>query len=199
MGKIIAASQNKKKIIEMEQITKEFGMAIIPRDEAGVPNIEVIEDGNTFEENSYIKAKQIMDISGEITIADDSGLEVDCIGGAPGVYSARFAGEGCSDEDNNEKLKSLIKDVPFEKRTGRFVSVITMVFPDGRVISARGEIEGHILVEEKGMGGFGYDPLFQPLGYDISFGEFSPIEKNEISHRGKALRKLKELLENELG
>ncbi len=195
MKKIIAASQNKKKIIEMETITKEFGMLIIPRDEAGIPEeIQVVEDGATFEENSYKKAKEIMDVSGEITIADDSGLEVDYLGGAPGVYSARFAGPGCTDEDNNNKLKELLEDIPFEKRTGRFVSVITMVYPDGRVISARGEVEGHILLKEQGEGGFGYDPLFQPLGYDISFGEFTQEAKNMISHRGKALRELKKLL-----
>ena len=136
---IVAATQNKHKIVEIEAITKEFGMDIISRDEAGVPDIEIVEDGNTFEENSYKKAYEIMKLCGKITIADDSGLEVDCLDGAPGVYSARFAGEDGDDEANNRKLIDLIKDVPYEKRTGRFVSVITMVFPDGESLVARGE------------------------------------------------------------
>lgn len=206
MAVIVAASQNKKKIKEMETITSEFGMRIIPRDEAGVPDIEIEEDGDTFEENSFKKAYEVMKMCGEITIADDSGLEVDCLDGAPGVYSARFAkleardgiyegGDG-DDKANNRKLVDLIKDVPYEKRTGRFVSVITMVYPDGEALVARGTVEGHIELKEVGDGGFGYDPLFTPLGYDKTFGEFDPDEKNKISHRGNALRKLRELLKN---
>lgn len=147
---IVAATQNKHKIVEIEAITKEFGMDIISRDEAGVPDIEIVEDGTTFEENSYKKAYEIMKLCGKITIADDSGLEVDCLDGAPGVYSARFAGEDGDDEANNRKLIDLIKDVPYEKRTGRFVSVITMVFPDGESLVARGEVEGHLVLEKKG-------------------------------------------------
>ncbi|MCI9596586.1 MAG: RdgB/HAM1 family non-canonical purine NTP pyrophosphatase [Firmicutes bacterium] len=195
MSRIIAASKNKHKIKEIEAITSQFGMAVVPRDEAGVPDVEIQEDGETFEENSYKKAYGIMKLCGEITIADDSGLEVDCLDGAPGVYSARFAGEEGNDQANNDKLKDLVKDVPYEKRTGRFVSVITMVYPDGETLTARGEVEGHIVLEEKGPNGFGYDPLFVPLGYDITFGEFDPEEKNKISHRGNALQALKKQLE----
>ena len=125
--------------------------------------MEIVEDGETFEENSYKKAFEIMKICGRTTIADDSGLEVDCLDGAPGVFSARFAGADGDDRANNQKLKELIKDVPYEERTGRFVSVITMVFPDGEVISSRGEVEGRLLLEESGENGFGYDPLFVPL------------------------------------
>jgi len=194
MKRIIAASQNKHKIREIEEITKEFGMFIVSRDEAGVPDVEIVEDKDTFEENSHKKAYEIMKLCGEITIADDSGLEVDVLDGAPGVYSARFAGEDCSDKANNEKLLSLLKDVPMEKRTGRFVSVITMVYPDGTSLVARGEVEGHIGFEESGPGGFGYDPLFIPLGYDRTFGNFTPEEKNKISHRGNALVKLRRQL-----
>lgn len=193
---IVAATQNKHKIKEMEAIAGEFGMSVIARDEAGVPQVDIIEDGKTFEENSYKKAYEIMKLCGEITIADDSGLEVDCLDGAPGVYSARFAGTDGDDNTNNEKLKELIKDVPYEKRTGRFVSVITMVFPDGEALVARGEVEGHIVLEEKGSNGFGYDPLFVPLGYDKTFGEIEPEIKNRISHRANALIKLREKLEN---
>ena len=191
---IVAATQNRHKIREREAITKEFGMSIISRDEAGVPAVEIVEDGETFEENSYKKAFEIMKLCGKITIADDSGLEVDCLDGAPGVYSARFAGTDGDDRANNRKLVELIKDVPYEKRTGRFVSVITMVFPDESCISARGEVEGHILLEEHGPNGFGYDPLFVPEGYDITFGEIDPEIKNRISHRANALNVLREKL-----
>lgn len=196
---IVAATQNQHKIKEIEAITKEFGMSIIGRDEAGIPKVDVVEDGETFEENSYKKAYEIMKLCGKITIADDSGLEVDFLDGAPGVYSARFAGDDGDDGANNRKLISLIKDVPYEKRTGRFVSVITMVFPDGEAIVARGEVEGHILLEEQGSNGFGYDPLFVPAGYDKTFGQIEPEIKNRISHRANALIKLREkLTEREL-
>lgn len=192
---IVAATQNKHKIKEIEAITKEFGMEIISRDEAGVPKIEVVEDGETFEENSYKKAYEIMQLCGKITIADDSGLVVDCLDGAPGVYSARFAGVDGDDEANNRKLVSLIRDVPYEKRTARFVSVITMVFPDGESIVARGEVEGHLVLEKQGENGFGYDPLFVPVGYEDTFGVIDPEIKNRISHRANALVKLREKLQ----
>ncbi len=191
---IVAATKNRHKIKEIEAITKEFGMSIIPRDEAGVPDVEIIEDGSTFEENSYKKAYEVMKLCGKTTIADDSGLEVDCLGGAPGVYSARFAGEDGDDKANNRKLTGLLKDIPYEDRTGRFVSVITMVSPDGDAVVARGEIEGHIVLEEKGSNGFGYDPLFVPEGYDSTFGEIDTEIKNRISHRAKALSRLREKL-----
>lgn len=239
---IVAATQNRHKIREMEAITARFGMQILGRDAAGVPDVEIVEDGKTFEENSYKKAFGIMQICGKTTIADDSGLEVDCLCGAPGIYSARFAemegypwpeekaaitpragaqlgecpgdddgskepsagaqreeerSETDPDKDNNRKLIRLIRDVPYEKRTGRFVSVITMVFPDGKVIAARGTVEGHILLEERGEGGFGYDPLFVPDGYDETFGQLPAELKNRISHRANALKKLEELLRAE--
>ncbi len=194
MADLIAASRNPKKIKEMEAITKEFGLMIISRDDAGIPPDEIEEDGDTFEENSCKKAVEIMKTSGKPTIADDSGLEVDWLDGAPGVYSARFAGDECSDQANNEKLLTLLNGVPKEKRSARFVSVITVAFPDGRMLVARGETEGTILEKEQGKGGFGYDPLFVPLGETRSFAQLTPEEKNQISHRGKALQKLKDLL-----
>ena len=196
---IVAATKNRHKIQEIEAITQEFGMSIISRDEAGVPDIEINEDGETFEENSYKKAFEIMKLCNNITIADDSGLEVDCLDGAPGVYSARFAGKDGDDDANNRKLTELIKDVPYEQRTGRFVSVITMVFPDGETISARGEVEGHLLTEKRGSSGFGYDPLFVPEGYDRTFGELGPEIKNSISHRSRARARLRELLDRRRG
>jgi len=192
---IVAATQNKHKIEEIDAITSQFGMKIIARDEAGVPKVDVVEDGETFEENSYKQAYEIMKLCGKITIADDSGLVVDCLDGAPGVYSARFAGVDGDDEANNRKLVELIKDVPFEERTARFVSVITMVFPDGETVVARGEVEGNLVLEKQGKNGFGYDPLFVPVGYDKTFGEIDPAIKNKISHRANALVALKEKLE----
>ena len=193
---IVAATQNKHKIQEIDAITREFGMKIISRKDAGVPDVEIVEDGDTFEENSYKKAYEIMKLCGKITIADDSGLEVDRLDGAPGVYSARFAGIDGDDEANNRKLLKLVRDVPYEKRTARFVSVITMVFPDGESIVARGEVEGHIMLEAKGSNGFGYDPLFVPVGYDRTFGEIESEIKNRISHRANALITLREKLDN---
>ena len=196
---IVAATQNKHKIVEIEAITNEFGMSVISRKDAGVPDVEIVEDGSTFEENSYKKAYEIMKLCGQVTIADDSGLEVDCLDGAPGIYSARFAGVDGDDEANNRKLISLIKDVPYEKRTARFVSVITMVYPDGRSVVARGEVEGHLLLEPHGGNGFGYDPLFVPVGYDETFGVIDPEVKNRISHRANALKVLREKLMSEEG
>ena len=196
---IVAATKNRHKIREIEAITSEFGMSIISRDEAGVPDIEVVEDGETFEENSYKKAYEIMKLCGRVTIADDSGLVVDCLDGVPGVYSARFAGIDGDDDANNRKLTELIKDVPYEERTARFVSVITMVFPDGDTVVARGEVEGHLLTEARGREGFGYDPLFVPAGYDRTFGELDPGIKNSISHRANALKELRRKLLNREG
>lgn len=192
---IVAASRNKHKIEEIEAITKKFGMSIISRDEAGVPPVEIVEDGETFEENSFKKADEIMKLCGKITLADDSGLMVDYLGGAPGVYSARFAGEDGNDEKNNDKLLKLLDGVPAKERTAKFVSVITMVYPDGTVLSARGECPGRIITVPTGDGGFGYDPLFVPDGYDKTFAQLTPEEKNAISHRAAALVELEKLLE----
>ena len=208
MKTVVAATRNKHKINEIGEITGKIGMHIISRDDAGVPPVEIPETGKTFEENSYIKAYEIMKLCGQITVADDSGLVVDCLDGAPGVYSARFAGfEGLwpegengvdtEDSDNNAKLVRLIRDVPYEERTARFVSVITMVYPDGKAIVAEGTVEGHLLLEEKGENGFGYDPLFVPEGYDQSFGELGQEIKNTISHRARALQVLHEKLEKD--
>lgn len=196
MAKIaVVASQNQHKIQEIEAITKKFRMVIVGRDEFGLPKIKIEEDGDTFEANSLKKAKEICMLCNQITIADDSGLVVDALDGAPGVYSSRFAGEEGNDKKNNEKLLELLKDVPMENRTARFVSVVTMVYPSGFKIVARGECEGHILFEESGDNGFGYDSLFRPLGYEVSFGEIPPEEKNKISHRAKALADLQRKLE----
>ena len=194
METIIAASRNQHKITEIEAITKKFGMNIISRDEEGIPKFEIEEDGETFEENSFKKANEIMKVCGKITIADDSGLMVEYLGGAPGVYSARFAGEDGNDVKNNEKLLMLLEGVPYKERRAKFVSVITMVYPDGECLTARGECEGHIIDAPTGENGFGYDPLFVPEGYQRTFAQLSAEEKNQISHRAKALVQLEKLL-----
>ena len=194
MMTVVAATQNRHKIEEIEAITKEFDINIISRQEAGVPDIEIVEDGTTFEENSYKKAFEIMKLTGMPSVADDSGLAVDALDGVPGVYSARFSGLDGDDKANNRKLLELLKDVTMEKRTARFVSVITLIFPDGKTIVCRGECEGHIMFEESGSNGFGYDPLFRPEGYEVSFGQLPAEEKNRISHRAKALILLREKL-----
>ena len=195
MDTIIAASQNKHKIAEIEAITGALGYRVISRDDAGLPPDDIEEDGKTFEENSFKKARVIMEMCGKPTIADDSGLMVDFLDGAPGVYSARFAGEECDDAANNAKLLSLLEGLPMEKRTAKFVSVITLLFPDGRKLVARGECPGRILEEGRGSGGFGYDPLFLPDGADLTFAQMGPEEKNRISHRARALAELERQLE----
>ncbi len=194
METIVAASSNAHKIKEIQAILNKFDMKVISRDEAGVPNFEIEEDGQTFEENSYKKAYEIMKVTGRTTIADDSGLMVDYLGGAPGVYSARFAGEECDDKKNNEKLLKLLKNQVGDDRKAKFVSVITLIFPDGETITARGECSGRIIGAEAGENGFGYDPLFVPDGYCKTFAQLSEDEKNAISHRAKALEKLEKLL-----
>ena len=195
MDTIIAASRNEHKIREINEITSRFGLNIISRDDAGVSDVDIEEDGTTFEENSFKKANEIMKMTGKIAIADDSGLEVEYLHGAPGVYSARFAGEDANDRKNNEKLLSLLEGLPYKEKKARFVSVITMVYPDGRKLVARGECHGHILSEPMGDNGFGYDPLFVPEGYQRTFAQLTAEEKNKISHRAKALEKLAVMLE----
>lgn len=191
---MIAATGNPNKLREMKTILSEFGIDVVSEKEAGLGQLEVEETGSTFEENSYIKAEAVMKASGKSAIADDSGLAVDALDGAPGIYSARFSGEGATDEKNNRKLLSLMADVPNEKRTACFVSVITVCFTDGSVLTARGECPGRVLREPAGKGGFGYDPLFVPDGYDKTFAELDSEVKNKMSHRARALARLREKL-----
>ncbi len=197
--KMILASKNKHKLKEISDMLSDLNIQLISMDEAGLGDLEIVEDGETFEENSMKKAVTVMEKTNEAAIADDSGLEVDFLGGCPGVYSARFAGEDATDEDNNEKLLKKLEGVPFEKRKGRFVSVISLAFPDGRKLSLRGECEGVIALESKGTDGFGYDPLFIVTKYQRTFAELGSEIKNKISHRAKALKKFREELENLLG
>ena len=192
--KIILASNNKNKIVELKQILSPLGYEIISQSEAGV-NIEVEESGTTFEENSMIKAKAIYEISKMPVIADDSGLEVDYLGKAPGVYSHRYAGENATDKDRCKKILNELDGVSDEKRTARFVCVISYIDSNGNASVMRGECEGFIGKEMKGDNGFGYDPIFM-IG-DRSFAEISSEEKNTISHRANALKKLTEKLKGE--
>ncbi len=217
MRTAILASQNKNKIKEIRAILGKFGLDVITRDDAGIPTDDIEETGTTFEENSHLKASVIMDMIAadpslekylaSPVIADDSGLMVDALGGAPGVYSARYAGEGCTYDDNNTKLLAALEGVPESERTAKFVTVITLIYPnekgipgaalpqDGRyVLVARGECCGHIADEKRGEGGFGYDPVFIPDGYSKSFAELGTDFKNTISHRAKALAELEKLL-----
>lgn len=192
--KVVLASNNANKLREMKAILSPLGWEILSQREAGV-HVEPEENGTTFEENSRIKAQAVMEAAGLPAIADDSGVEVDALDGAPGVYSARYGGEACKDDKARNRL--LIKNmelVPEGQRTGRFVSVITMVSLDGTEVSARGELEGEILRKELGGGGFGYDPLFYIPSERCTMAELTPERKNEISHRAVALQKFVEQL-----
>ncbi|WP_213818922.1 XTP/dITP diphosphatase [Garciella nitratireducens] len=192
---LIIASSNQHKIDEMKAILSSLEFQIESMKEAGV-DIEIEETGKTFEENALIKARAIADLTGKIVLADDSGLEVDALDNAPGVYSARYAGEHGNDRANNEKLLEELKDVPFENRKARFCCAIAMVFPEQREIVVRGECEGRIATKYMGNNGFGYDPLFIIPELGKTFAQLKQKEKNQISHRARALEKLKKVLQD---
>lgn len=192
MMKIILASNNKNKIREMSQILLPFGMEVLSQREAGA-DFEAEENGTTFRENAEIKAQAVYERLGVPVIADDSGLMVDALDGAPGVYSHRFAGENATDKDRNDKLMKELLDVPEEKRTARFMCVICFIDENGEKHFFEGKCEGVIGREEKGKNGFGYDPVFYRDGKSLA--EMTDDEKNSISHRGNALRLMKKYLE----
>ena len=192
--KIIAATKNKGKMAELDAILKDYDIQLLSWDDAGLGDLEIDETGTTCEENSYIKAKAICDMTGLAALADDTGLFVDALGGEPGINSARYAGEHGNDAANRAKLLEKLQGVPFEERTAKFVTVITVVYPDGRVLAARGECSGHITEEELGERGFGYDSLFVPEGHEETFAQLPAEYKNSLSHRHKALEKLTEII-----
>ena len=194
MEKIILASSNQHKVEEIASILGEMGYAIETMKTAGLGDMEIIESGVTFEENALIKAMAVHSLLGGYALADDSGLEVDALNGAPGVYSARYSGEPKNDARNNQKLLEALKDTPYEKRTARFVTVLCMLMPEGERIEVRGTVEGIIGFEPKGVNGFGYDPLFVVPDIGKTFAELDANEKNKLSHRANALVKLKERL-----
>ena len=180
---------------EIREILKDLDVEVVSMKEAGI-TADIVADGATFEENAVIKAKAIMEITNEIVLADDSGLEIDYLNREPGIYSARYMGEDTSYRIKNKNLIDRLKGVPDEMRTARFVCAVAAAFPDGDIVTARGTIEGIIGYEERGTNGFGYDPIFYVPEYGCSTAELSPEVKNRISHRGKALRKMKEELKS---
>ena len=189
--KLVLASKNEKKLREMQEILGHMGVEVCLQSQVGV-DVDVEETGTTFEENSLLKAKAVMEASGMPAIADDSGLCVDALGGAPGVYSARYGGPGLDDVG---RYRLLLENLKGQPRSARFVSVITCCFPDGSVITARGECPGTIAFAPMGEGGFGYDPVFFLPERKKTFAQLTPEEKNEISHRGQAFRKFQKALE----
>ena len=193
MKKIIFATGNMGKMKEIREILKDLDAEVLSMKEAGV-EADIVEDGKTFEENAVIKAKTICELTGEIALADDSGLEIDYLNKEPGIYSARYMGEDTSYRIKNANLIGRLEGVPDEKRTARFVCAIAAAFPDGTVKTVRGTMEGRIGYEEAGENGFGYDPIFYLPEYGCSSAELFMEEKNKISHRGKALRAIKEEL-----
>ncbi|MEL7609998.1 MAG: RdgB/HAM1 family non-canonical purine NTP pyrophosphatase [Bacillota bacterium] len=193
--KLIIASNNAHKVREIKQILDGFFDRMVTLKEAGL-EVDVVEDADSFEGNALKKAREVLLVSdADAALSDDSGLAVDALGGAPGVYSARFAGEGHDDEKNNFKLLSLMVDVPDRDRGCRFVSAVALAFRDGREFCVRGECEGRLLWAPVGSNGFGYDPLFFHEGFQKSFAQLTAEEKNSVSHRRAALERLKAALE----
>ena len=189
--RIIVATQNKGKIKEIQEIFSPLGFEVISQKEAGF-DIDVVENGETFEENAMIKARAIFELSHEAVIADDSGLLVDALNGAPGVYSARYAGENATDADKMNKLLGELEGK--SDRQAKFVSALVMILKDGKTFTATGEVLGRITDKPYGENGFGYDPIFYSDELKKTFGEASDSEKNEISHRGRGLLKLYEMV-----
>ncbi len=195
--KILLATKNPGKIREMNRIFSNIGIEFIGLDTLkDVP--EVMEDGRTYHENAMKKAMTFFNPASMPTLAEDSGLEVDALNGAPGIFSARFADENATDKENCEKLLTLLKGTPEEKRTARFVSVLCLVV-DATPCFFEGEARGRILEHPGGESGFGYDPIFVPEEYDMSFAELGDDIKNQISHRARAMKKLKDFLKEQFG
>ena len=190
--RLIIASNNAGKLREFKELLSPYGFEVVSMREAGFDG-EIVEDGDTFEENAHIKARAVFEATGEPTIADDSGLEIDFLDGAPGVYSARYAGEGASDADRCAKVLSEMHGVAKELRDARFVCTIYFIYAEDDEYSVRGEVCGYIGDEPVGKNGFGYDPIFM-LNDDESMATIGDKEKNEISHRAMAFKKLSEIL-----
>ena len=193
LKKIIFATGNEGKMREVRMILEDVGVEILSMKEAGI-EADVEENGKTFEENAAIKARAVMELCGETVLADDSGLEVDALNKEPGIYSARYMGYDTSYHVKNQSLIDRLEGMTGEERSARFVCVIAAALPDGRVITTRGTMEGQIGYEERGTNGFGYDPVFYLPEHGCYSGELPLEVKNELSHRGKALRQMKEQL-----
>ena len=204
MDTIIFATGNKNKMIEIRMILADLGCKILSQKEAGI-QADVVEDGQTFEENALIKATTIAKIAWQmpeyknaVVLADDSGLEIDALNKEPGIYSARYMGEDTSYDIKNQALIDRLEGVPDEKRTARFVCAIAAALPDGSTEVVRGTMEGRIGYEITGENGFGYDPIFYLPQFGCSSAELEPEKKNELSHRGEGLRKMRKVLEEKL-
>ena len=198
MSRIIFATGNANKMKEIRMILSDMGMEILSMNEAGV-DVDIVEDGTTFEENAQIKATAIAKLlPDDIVLADDSGLEVDALNKEPGIYSARYMGEDTSYRIKNQSIIDRLEGVPDEKRSARFVCAVAAVFPDGSHAVVRETIEGRIGYKESGENGFGYDPIFYVPEYGCTTAELSPEQKNAISHRGKALRKIKDMIRDKI-
>lgn len=195
--KIIFATGNQDKMKEIQMILEDLGIVVSSMKEAGI-DVDIVEDGTTFEENAMIKAEAIAILTDAIVLADDSGLEIDYLNKEPGIYSARYAGTDTSYEIKNNLLLQRLEGVPDEKRTARFVCAIAAVFPDGSKETVRGTIEGRIGYEIAGEHGFGYDPIFYLPEYGCTTAELDPEKKNELSHRGKALRLMRGIIEQKM-
>lgn len=195
--KVVLASKNPHKMIEFQQILAPLGMEVILESQLGI-DVDVEETGTTFEENSFLKAEAVMKATGLPAMADDSGIAVDALNGEPGIYSARYGGDpNLDDWGRLELLLKNMENIPDGQRQGKFVSAITLVYPDGRYIQVRGEVAGEIARAPKGPGGFGYDPIFYYPPMGRTFGEVSAEEKNKVSHRANALKLLYEKLSEE--
>ncbi|HJD43204.1 MAG TPA: XTP/dITP diphosphatase [Candidatus Mediterraneibacter quadrami] len=198
MKRIVFATGNENKMKEIRMILEDLGMEILSMKEAGV-DVDIVEDGASFEENAEIKARAVARVlTNDIVLADDSGLEIDYLDKAPGIYSARFAGEDTSYDIKNNILLDRMEGVPDEERTARFVCAVAAVFPDGTVDVVRETIEGRVAYEPAGDNGFGYDPIFYVPEYGCTTAQMSPEQKNELSHRGKALRSMRAILKEKL-
>ncbi len=197
MTKIVFATGNKDKLREVREILSDMDVEVVSMKEEGI-SVDIVEDGTTFEENATIKASTIAEHTDAIVLADDSGLEVDYLNKEPGIYSARYMGEDTSYTIKNQAILDRLEGVEKKDRTARFVCAIAAVLPDKRVLVTRQTMEGTIGFSAGGENGFGYDPIFVPDGYECSSAAISPEEKNEISHRGKALRAMRDMLKNEL-
>lgn len=193
MKRLIFATGNEGKMREIRMILEDLGLEILSLKEAGI-TVDVEENGTTFEENAIIKAREIMKLTGEIVLADDSGLEVDALNKEPGIYSARYMGHDTPYSVKNQSLIDRLEGKTGQERSARFVCAIAAAFPDGRIITTRGTMEGQIGYEERGENGFGYDPIFYLPGHGCYSGELPLEGKNKLSHRGKALRLMKEEL-----
>jgi len=188
--KVIFATGNAGKMKEIKMILSDLDIELLSMKEAGI-EIDIVEDGTSFEENAMIKAKTIMELTGEITLADDSGLEVDYLNKEPGIYSARYMGEKTPYNIKNKSIIDRLEGAKGQDRSARFVCVIAAAFPDGKTLTTRGTIEGLIGYEEKGDNGFGYDPIVYIPQYNATTAQLSAQIKNIISHRGKALAQMK--------